>query len=120
MKFKKEELLDKWFNSEIEIKKLSEEEILCLIDENADLLEEDIVYIVEEVGETVKLERGEPHRWVTYVTEVKKIMGRFFEFEYGEPNTEMQEYDYSDTGIIEVFPKEVTIKKTVYVRKEEL
>jgi len=47
-------------------------------------------------------------------------MGRFFEFEYGEPNTEMQDYDYSDIGIIEVFPKEITIKRTAYVRKENL
>ena len=120
MIFKKEELLDKWFKSEIEISKLSEEEILCLIDGSADLLREDIIYILNEVGETVEIERGEPHRWVTYVTEVKEIMGRFFEFKYGEPNTEMQDYDYSGIGIIEVFPKEITIKRTAYVRKENL
>ena len=56
MRFKKEELLDKWFKSEIEISKLSEEEILCLIDGSADLLQEDIIYILNEVGETVEID----------------------------------------------------------------
>ena len=58
MRFKKEELLDKWYKSEIEISKLLEEEILCLIDEGVDLLQEEILYILYEIGETIEIKRG--------------------------------------------------------------
>lgn len=48
------------------------------------------------------------YRWTTLIRSVIKVKDRYFEIDWIQGNTEMQEDDFSDASLKEVFP----VKKT--------
>lgn len=48
------------------------------------------------------------YRWTTLIRSVIKVKDRYFEIDWIQGNTEMQEDDFSDSSLKEVFP----VKKT--------
>ena len=121
---RKELLIKKIKNDEITYDDFEkDEDFLFILDNgykfNEGIIEDILCDFADVEGEIVEEKIVGERRWNTDKKIVVRFGKRFFSFCVAEGNTEMQE-TYYDTDIIEVFPKEITIKKTIYVQKENL
>ena len=117
-------LIKKIQNDEITYDDLEKDEDFLFILDNGykfseGMIEDILCDFADAEGEIVEEKIVNERRWNTDKKIVVRFGKRFFSFCVAEGNTEMQE-TYYDTDIIEVFPKEITIKKTIYVQKENL
>ena len=117
-------LIKKIQNDEITYDDLEKDEDFLFILDNGykfseGMIEDILCDFADAEGEIVEEKIVNERRWNTDKEIVVRFGKRFFSFCVAEGNTEMQE-TYYDTDIIEVFPKEITIKKTIYVQKENL
>ena len=121
---RKELLIKKIKNDEITYDDFEKDEDFLFILDNGykfseGMIEDILCDFADAEGEIVEEKIVNERRWNTDKKIVVRFGKRFFSFCVAEGNTEMQE-TYYDTDIIEVFPKEITIKKTIYVQKENL
>ena len=121
---RKELLIKKIKNDEITYDDFEKDEDFLFILDNGykfseGMIEDILCDFADAEGEIVEEKIVNERRWNTDKKIVVRFGKRFFSFRVAEGNTEMQE-TYYDTDIIEVFPKEITIKKTIYVQKENL
>ena len=121
---RKELLIKKIKNDEITYDDFEkDEDFLFILDNgykfNEGMIEDILCDFADVEGEIVEEKIVGERRWNTDKEIVVRFGKRFFSFCVAEGNTEMQE-TYYDPDIIEVFPKEITIKKTIYVQKENL
>lgn len=86
--------------------------IINKIDSKVKLSEKEIEWLLWETEE-ISVERREPHRWNTPVSTVVKALGRYFQIDWWEANTECQMHFY-DNQPYEVEPYEETIVVTKY------
>ena len=117
-------LIKKIQNDEITYDDLEKDEDFLFILDNGykfseGMIEDILCDFADAEGEIVEEKIVNERRWNTDKKIVVRFGKRFFSFCVAEGNTEMQE-TYYDTDIIEVFPKEITIKKTIYVQNENL
>lgn len=83
-----------------------EDEILNNFDNGISLSDDDMseaIFMYE-----IDREDLDEYRWTTLVRSVIKVKDRYFEIDWIQGNTEMQEDDFSDSSLKEVFP----VKKT--------
>lgn len=83
-----------------------EDEILNNFDNGISLSDDDMseaIFMYE-----IDREDLDEYRWTTLIRSVIKVKDRYFEIDWIQGNTEMQEDDFSDSSLKEVFP----VKKT--------
>lgn len=83
-----------------------EDEILNNFDNGISMSDDDIseaIFMYE-----IDREDLDEYRWTTLTRSVIKVKDRYFEIDWIQGNTEMQEDDFSDSSLKEVFP----VKKT--------
>lgn len=83
-----------------------EDEILKKYDNGISMSDDDMseaIFMYE-----IDREDLDEYRWTTLIRSVIKVKDRYFEIDWIQGNTEMQEDDFSDSSLKEVFP----VKKT--------
>lgn len=83
-----------------------EDEILNNFDNGISMSDDDMseaIFMYE-----IDREDLDEYRWTTLTRSVIKVKDRYFEIDWIQGNTEMQEDDFSDSSLKEVFP----VKKT--------
>lgn len=83
-----------------------EDEILNNFDNGISMSDDDMseaIFMYE-----IDREDLDEYRWTTLIRSVIKVKDRYFEIDWIQGNTEMQEDDFSDSSLKEVFP----VKKT--------